>query len=128
MWSCYLVRFVSFFSFPPLPPPPPPRQIDGRKEKTWNFFSDSFFFLRFFSVWWEKISVMCVDTLVLTDSQCAHCGIPLSSSSSSSKKSSSSSTKEEGKYKGMIELKREGTGFAAGGMAEGKRFDLSFQG
>jgi nitric oxide synthase-interacting protein len=72
---------------------------------------------------------MCVDTLVLTDSQCAHCGIPLSSSSSSSSKKSSSSTKkEEGKYKGMIELKREGTGFAAGGMAEGKRFDLSFQG
>jgi hypothetical protein len=28
----------------------------------------------------------------------------------------------------VIEIEREGTGFAAGGMAQGTKFDVSFQG
>lgn len=80
------------------------------------------------------VCATCFDTLVMTSvtPQCAHCDQPLD------------------KKKATIELKREGTGFAAGGIAEGKfafevvtsdaeltpamfactakRFDLPFQG
>jgi nitric oxide synthase-interacting protein len=43
--------------------------------------------------------------------QCAHCDTKLLAE----------------KKKPLIALKREGTGFAAGGLAEAKRFNLAFQ-
>lgn len=55
----------------------------------------------------------CVETLVKKTSprQCAHCDAVLLSE----------------KKNPIIELKREGTGYAAGGLAEAKRFGVSFQ-
>lgn len=43
--------------------------------------------------------------------QCAHCDAKLLAD----------------KKKPIVPLKREGTGYAAGGMAEAKRFNLAFQ-
>ncbi|KAL8277633.1 hypothetical protein RQP46_009906 [Phenoliferia psychrophenolica] len=57
------------------------------------------------------VCVMCVDTLCKPDKACSHCG-----------------TAFPAKGAPLIELKREGTGFASGGQAEATRFDLSFQG
>jgi len=56
---------------------------------------------------------VCVDSLVKKSSpqQCAHCDTKLLSE----------------KKKPIVELKREGTGYAAGGLTEAKRFQLSFQ-
>lgn len=56
---------------------------------------------------------VCVDTLVKSTSpqQCAFCDTQLLPD----------------KKKPIIAIKREGTGFAAGGIAEAKRFGLSFQ-
>ncbi|BGP17747.1 hypothetical protein JCM10213_005329 [Rhodosporidiobolus nylandii] len=51
----------------------------------------------------------CVDTLSLPDKACAHCG-----------------TKTDKKLP-VIEIKREGTGYAAGGGMEVSKFDLAFQ-
>ena len=57
--------------------------------------------------------VTCIDTLVKKTSpmQCAHCDAKLTSE----------------KKKPIVALKREGTGYAAGGQAEAKRSDLAFQ-
>ncbi|GAA5888596.1 hypothetical protein JCM6882_009011 [Rhodosporidiobolus microsporus] len=52
----------------------------------------------------------CVETLSRPDKACAHCG-----------------TKVD-KKNPFIEIKREGTGYAAGGGVEVSKFDLSFQG
>lgn len=59
------------------------------------------------------ICLTCYETLVLPTAkpQCAHCDVVLDKGS-----------------KAALELKREGTGYAAGGVAEAKRFDLPFQG
>ncbi|GAA5983860.1 hypothetical protein JCM11641_006399 [Rhodosporidiobolus odoratus] len=51
----------------------------------------------------------CTDTLCIPDKACAHCG-----------------TKTDKKTP-FIEIKREGTGFAAGGGVEVSKFDLAFQ-
>ncbi|KDE05618.1 hypothetical protein MVLG_03990 [Microbotryum lychnidis-dioicae p1A1 Lamole] len=59
----------------------------------------------------------CMETLCIPDRQCAHCG--------------TSTTPSEKKKKvgpAFIELRREGTGFAAGGQAEATKYDLPFQG
>ncbi|GAA6016201.1 hypothetical protein JCM10207_000430 [Rhodosporidiobolus poonsookiae] len=52
----------------------------------------------------------CVDTLCRTDKACAHCNTKID------------------KKTPYIELKREGTGYAAGGGIEVTKFDLAFQG
>jgi nitric oxide synthase-interacting protein len=56
---------------------------------------------------------VCVDTLVKksTPQQCAHCDAKLLPE----------------KKLPIVALKREGTGYAGGGMAEATRFGLSFQ-
>jgi nitric oxide synthase-interacting protein len=55
----------------------------------------------------------CVDTLVKPSSppQCAHCDTLLLAE----------------KKKPIVAIKCEGTGYAAGGMAEAKKFGLAFQ-
>ncbi|GAA5952077.1 hypothetical protein JCM21900_006244 [Sporobolomyces salmonicolor] len=53
---------------------------------------------------------ICVDTLCRKDKACAHCGTAVD------------------KKHPYIELKREGTGYAAGGGVEVQKFDLAFQG
>jgi hypothetical protein len=54
-------------------------------------------------------SATCVDTLCRTDKACAHC-----------------STKLDKKLP-FIQLKREGTGFAAGGGVSVSKYDVAFQ-
>ncbi|SCV70445.1 BQ2448_1839 [Microbotryum intermedium] len=56
----------------------------------------------------------CMETLCIPDKQCAHCGTP--------------TMEKKKKGQAFIELRREGTGFAAGGQAEAKKYDLPFQG
>jgi nitric oxide synthase-interacting protein len=57
-------------------------------------------------------STTCVDTLVKPSMQCPTCD-----------------EKVEAKDGGwVVALKCEGTGYAAGGMAEAKKFDVAFQG
>jgi hypothetical protein len=69
-------------------------------------------------------SSTCVDTLVKPSMQCPTCEEKLLESSSSSSKDKDSN----GGGGGIIELKCEGTGYAARGMAEAKKFDVAFQG
>lgn len=54
-------------------------------------------------------SSTCVDTLCRTDKVCAHCTTPVD------------------KKLPYIELKREGTGYAAGGGVQVEKFDVAFQ-
>ncbi|SGZ26063.1 BQ5605_C024g09826 [Microbotryum silenes-dioicae] len=59
----------------------------------------------------------CMETLCIPDRQCAHCGT-----------STTPSEKKKKAGPAFIELRREGTGFAAGGQAEATKYDLPFQG
>ncbi|KAM0751891.1 hypothetical protein T439DRAFT_325087 [Meredithblackwellia eburnea MCA 4105] len=70
----------------------------------------------------------CTTTLAIPDSSCSHCGEAFPVKKSKKDKDGNGKEKKEKDKSGVIELKREGTGFAAGGKAEGKRFDLAFQG
>lgn len=55
-------------------------------------------------------SQTCKESLCEPDKACSHCGEAVAAKN------------------GFIELKREGTGYAAGGQVEAKRYDLAFQG
>lgn len=65
--------------------------------------------------WLNDVSLQntCIDTLVKPSipMQCAHCDAKLLPD----------------RKKPIVPIKREGTGYAAGGMAEAKRFNLAFQ-
>jgi len=63
----------------------------------------------------HTLCTTCVDTLVKKEKKCAACDQPVKD------------LKGKGPGSGFIEIKREGTGFASGGMSEVKKFDLAFQ-
>jgi len=76
----------------------------------------------------------CTDTLVRPAAQCVVCDVSLKPSSKKSKKSKDSKDDEEKKELPtsgeleLVELKREGTGFAGGGLAETSKSGIAFQG
>ncbi|GAA94855.1 uncharacterized protein L969DRAFT_90761 [Mixia osmundae IAM 14324] len=70
----------------------------------------------------------CTVTLSRPSGQCPQCDTPLIIESKSSKSKKSSEKVDQPLPATILELSREGTGYAAGGVAEAKRFDLPFQG
>ncbi|KAF9564068.1 hypothetical protein CPC08DRAFT_705606 [Agrocybe pediades] len=75
----------------------------------------------------------CTDTLVRPAAQCVVCDVSLKPSSKKSKKSKDSKDEQdkdastEGELE-IVELTREGTGFASGGLAETSKAGVAFQG
>ncbi|KIK65919.1 hypothetical protein GYMLUDRAFT_93736 [Collybiopsis luxurians FD-317 M1] len=67
----------------------------------------------------------CTDTLVRPAKQCVVCDTPLKVNGDSKKGEKDKEKSEKGD---IIELRREGTGFAGGGMAETSKAGVAFQG
>ncbi|KAI5478905.1 zinc finger protein, nitric oxide synthase-interacting protein [Pseudohyphozyma bogoriensis] len=79
----------------------------------------------------DVVCTTCVTTLCIPDSSCAACNTPFPAPKKAKEAKEgqpAKKAKKEETSSGVIELKREGTGFAAGGMVEVKKYDLAFQG